>query len=488
MENNTTNGANSNATITIQVSGNIQIVRNRPVVTSIFIAAVLCFFLTFCDFRCTPGRRVASIRGIELVTGKKMVIDTLDDTKKQKVPPDPYAILAFVAGLIGCTVYIINEKRQNKVGMITGIAGVILLLVLQYRLTKKVEEVTAVIEVRYQFGYWCSTACLGIGALLSYWRLSQNNEANRVNKFDLLAWSEVNRKKLLLAAAGVVSISIVYFLYFSEDPERDAHRAVNGYCYCRLDKVDELVKDEKKNIDSMNFHSIEDAERALEQFYHCVDSSLSDCDQKNRYGSYVKRYAYDDDLLGAYKNTYNSILNDFNNRESAKIQEVRDYVRQKWQEVASKIIAADSAKAIAIDSATIYRGNEKEWQTVLSPQFRFYKEENDIPGQIERYRDSTGHDLILIAWGRDINADDPDSVLSEGLRLAFNGQQRPTKTMDGFYFSTGNNDNGASKYYYMVYDPKTMVSYALYSRAIDTEFISYSKKLIKAVRAARNNK
>lgn len=131
--------------------------------------------------------------------------------------------------------------------------------------------------------------------------------------------------------------------------------------------------------------------------------------------------------------------------------------------------------------------NEQAWQTVLSAQFKTYREEEDIPGQIERYKDDIGHRLITEAWGRSIYSDNQDTAIAEALSLLFGSKPDVMRTKDTLFVSTGIQElsNHENEYYYIVYCPKFTQSYSLYSKQGDSLFNSYSEKLLDAVRAMK---
>lgn len=121
----------------------------------------------------------------------------------------------------------------------------------------------------------------------------------------------------------------------------------------------------------------------------------------------------------------------------------------------------------------------------LPSTFKKYSEPDDIPGMVVRYRDGCGHKYVVYAEGRNIGSDNTDTVLIEGLYFAFDGYNKPVRTKDGFYVSTGQIKQPKSKYkfYYIVYVPKTMESYSLFSYEADTKFKEYSKTVLQIIRA-----
>ena len=127
-------------------------------------------------------------------------------------------------------------------------------------------------------------------------------------------------------------------------------------------------------------------------------------------------------------------------------------------------------------------------QFKLSSDFKRFSEKDDTPGLIERYKDAHGHKYIVFAEGRSIQSDNPDTALIEGLDLAFDGYNKPARTKDGFYVSTGQIQQPKSKYkfYYIIYAPKTMESFSIFSYETDATFKTCSEKLLRLIRSDKN--
>lgn len=111
---------------------------------SSFALAIGCFFMIFCTVRCgnTP---IATVTGMSMVTGgevkspamkemKDMVnsfggkadkpTKTKDD-KKEKIKPQPFAIIAFACGILGIILTFAWKKNHYKPETILALIGVV---------------------------------------------------------------------------------------------------------------------------------------------------------------------------------------------------------------------------------------------------------------------------------------------------------------------------------------------------------------------------
>lgn len=482
MENNTPNEGQSNTTITIQIPGSVKIPKNRSIVTSTFALAVLCFFLTFCDFRCTAGRKVASIKGIELVTGKKMKVETFEGgkTREKEIPPNIFAILALAAGIVGFAVYSVNAKGQNKIGTVSGAAGSLLLLMLYYTLTKETDETSkGTIEVKYQIGFWCSLMFFGMSSLLSYLRTKQEETPVVGTELDVVGWAKINQKKLVILIVVLVAASVMYYIFLSDNPRRDAKRAISGYCDCLNTKTDQLIKDEKAFLDTANFNNETINDNEITWFYQKVKTAEVECQSASTFDKYKGRYASSEENSREYERIYDSIYASFRVDIQNKLNIVNAYAHEKYAAFVKRQ-TPNVPVSTTNDQQPTSNENEQRWKEALSKEFSQYQEQDDVPGQTERYKDSEGRTLTIIAWGRNITSDDPDSAVAEGISMVFDGYKQPTKTSDGMYISTGTNTTG--RMYYIIYSPKQMQSYSLTGSKSDENFSGYSLKLLREVR------
>jgi len=184
---------NTNVTFTVPVAGIDTLVKNRFAVPMPFILAGLCFFLVFCDFKCGDDK-MASARGIQLVVGDSVetkspfadALENLDETlgksdetdfnqpKKQEIPANPWAAVAFVCAWLGAGLLFLPQRLGALGSAITGIAGFAGLLVLRSSAIEEAEAKLKMITVDFTFGFYLSLTCFAIGAILAFlrfWRM-----------------------------------------------------------------------------------------------------------------------------------------------------------------------------------------------------------------------------------------------------------------------------------------------------------------------------
>ncbi len=163
---------------------------------ALFLLVALCFFLPFVSFTC-QGQRIATITGMELVTGTKiekfqmqnfnMQQEESDLDKERDVNSEPLAVAAFIFAIMGIVVSLI--PRYSKIlSIILGALGVLMLLFLRSSIGG---EVTGdfdfkIVEVSYEWGYYFALLLFAAGfALNLYWKISENKLSVSTNADDI---------------------------------------------------------------------------------------------------------------------------------------------------------------------------------------------------------------------------------------------------------------------------------------------------------------
>jgi lysylphosphatidylglycerol synthetase-like protein (DUF2156 family) len=169
---------------------------NKFVSPALFLLVALCFFLPFVSFTC-QGQRIATITGMELVTGTKiekfqmqnfnMQQEESDLDKERDVNSEPLAVAAFIFAIMGIVVSLI--PRYSKIlSIILGALGVLMLLFLRSSIGG---EVTGdfdfkIVEVSYEWGYYFALLLFAAGfALNLYWKISENKLSVSTNADDI---------------------------------------------------------------------------------------------------------------------------------------------------------------------------------------------------------------------------------------------------------------------------------------------------------------
>lgn len=158
---------------------------NKFVSPALFLLVALCFFLPFVSFTC-QGQRIATISGMELVTGTRidkfqmenfnMQQDNTDTDKQREVKSEPLAAAALIFAVIGIIVSFI--PRYNKIlSIVIGALGVMMLLFLRSSIGGQVtgDFDFKIVEISYEWGYYFALLFFAAGfALNLYLKISEN--------------------------------------------------------------------------------------------------------------------------------------------------------------------------------------------------------------------------------------------------------------------------------------------------------------------------
>lgn len=155
----------------------------RPAVPSSFALIIILFFSTFCVVSCDSGQKLASIKGIQLVTGTTIKgpdmgfgMITGKEQKGEKLPPVIWAIIAFSAAIIGFASFFIFKEKYEKITLSMGIIGTISLLILQFGTKNELEKKG--LQVDFLASYWLAVIAFMIASLLGYLKIKQNPNNN----------------------------------------------------------------------------------------------------------------------------------------------------------------------------------------------------------------------------------------------------------------------------------------------------------------------
>ncbi len=164
---------------------------NKFVSPALFLLVALCFFLPFVSFTC-QGHKIATISGMELITGTKIEKFQMENYNNQKTNPDidkerdvssePLAIFAFIFALSGIVISLI-PKYSKVLSIIAGVLGTLMLLFLRSSIGG---ELTGdfdfnIIEVSYEWGYYFALLFfIGAAGLNIYWMFSENNVSTSI--------------------------------------------------------------------------------------------------------------------------------------------------------------------------------------------------------------------------------------------------------------------------------------------------------------------
>ncbi|MEO7531524.1 MAG: hypothetical protein ABIS69_08935 [Sediminibacterium sp.] len=150
-------------------------VNRRQLIPLSFALAIVCFFFTFCNFKC-QGNTLASVSGIDLVTGtslEKKEFLAKGELKNSSISANAWAIISLMAAAAGLGIYLIKKNKEAIIGTIAGITGFISLVILQFDLKSMVKVKEAPIDIVFTLAYWLALAAMGLAALLSFMRVKK---------------------------------------------------------------------------------------------------------------------------------------------------------------------------------------------------------------------------------------------------------------------------------------------------------------------------
>ena len=100
-----------------------------------FSAVIVTFLFTFANVSC-QGQRVASLSGFQLAFGSEVAkSDLWGNTKREKMPAEPLALLALLAAAAGAGLALIGPATRRLTTLAAG-GGALLLLLLDNKLAR----------------------------------------------------------------------------------------------------------------------------------------------------------------------------------------------------------------------------------------------------------------------------------------------------------------------------------------------------------------
>lgn len=153
---------------------------------ALFLLVALCFFLPFVSFTC-QGQKIATVTGMELVTGTKIERfqmpnmgnqqENSDLLKQNQLDSEPLAIAAFIFAILGIVVSFF--LRYSKIlSIIFAVLGILMLLFLRSSLGKQItgDFDFRIVEISYEWGYYLAIIIfIGIFGLNLYEKFSELN-------------------------------------------------------------------------------------------------------------------------------------------------------------------------------------------------------------------------------------------------------------------------------------------------------------------------
>ena len=172
-------GEQQTTTINDQVPTVNNIVKKRPLRPAFFALAIICFFFTFCEFKCGE-QKLGSVTGIDLVTGTQLASFNTKKGKEsegEKIPSNIWAIIALSAAVIGIGGIVFKVKTDAIIGSVASVIGLISMIILNLVISSAVSEKgAAIIKAEFKFGYWGAFFAICIAGILSVLLLNQTRK------------------------------------------------------------------------------------------------------------------------------------------------------------------------------------------------------------------------------------------------------------------------------------------------------------------------
>jgi|GEM_PF-3663125 len=233
-------------TITFQVPSKENIASRRQLIPIFFAASLLLFLLDFCQINIIWNGISGSVTGFDFLKG---VIQVSRNEQELPFGVSAFAIISFTATVVGLIAFLIKEKREDTIGTIAGFAGLISLLILQFKFKSFINELTENgVNISFQFPYWGALLALGTGGVISYLRMQSaknlvvnytqhtptessprqeshsQDEAQKFAQpvaqnegFDFAGW--VSKKKKVILIVGAVFLCLIFIRRFVYIPD-----------------------------------------------------------------------------------------------------------------------------------------------------------------------------------------------------------------------------------------------------------------------------
>ena len=138
----------------------------REVRSASLLLNVLAYFLPFATLSCPGGEE--TFTGIQLVTGKTIEqTQTFGPPTEERIEGEPLAAAAFVVAIAGVGLGMLRGQAGKLLAVLAGGASVVLLLVLQSKMTERVQtEGMGMMQVGWNAGFWFAILA-GAGAVVA---------------------------------------------------------------------------------------------------------------------------------------------------------------------------------------------------------------------------------------------------------------------------------------------------------------------------------
>ncbi|MEP7127947.1 MAG: hypothetical protein ABI729_03725 [Chitinophagales bacterium] len=161
----------------------LTLIQSKYISSAGFGIAIICFFLPFMNVKCNE-KNLATISGIELVTGSKLNIqqnadqpnelngkDSHDEMEieDQTINRNYFAVAAFVLAICGLVLSFLFFLQKEMILSAVGLGGALALMLMRIQIDSSLEKQSGgisnyLVHIDYVFGYWLTIVCfLAVG-------------------------------------------------------------------------------------------------------------------------------------------------------------------------------------------------------------------------------------------------------------------------------------------------------------------------------------
>jgi len=142
-----------------------------------YLLALICFLLPFVEVSCN-GQKMVSLTGVQLLAGTQIGATPGALAPPSQIKPETAVVLAFIAGVAGLALSLLNQRRTRVIAGISGIVAAASLLALQQSIASGAPpQAMGLLQIQYQPGYFLSIGLFFVGAaLLLYFAFARQAE------------------------------------------------------------------------------------------------------------------------------------------------------------------------------------------------------------------------------------------------------------------------------------------------------------------------
>lgn len=139
---------------------------SRSIRVGPFLIALLCFVMPFLQISC-DDKALIRMTGVNLITGVEMKEPMSEET--QRISPNPFAIVALVAAILGLVVALAGGKGSSWMEAVMGGCGALALLFLKFRMDADVLSHSSgmPLSVQYLVGFWGAMGSMAAALVLA---------------------------------------------------------------------------------------------------------------------------------------------------------------------------------------------------------------------------------------------------------------------------------------------------------------------------------